>query len=182
MNKLSPLILVLITTAFILSGMAFTPAAGAELAEQTSTSPAPTWTPGPPAPTWTPGPPPLKTPIPSPARTDGAVIELNVRFPSSWPWAQIHWQELWTIVQWQDGFGDWHDVTGWQGTLDSISYQDGVYAGKKVWWAGRDQAVPGTFRWLVLQEEEGETLGTSQPFTARTYQLVSVAISMPHFR
>ena len=26
---------------------------------------------------------------------------------------------LWAVVQWQDAVGDWHDVEGWRGALDS---------------------------------------------------------------
>ena len=32
----------------------------------------------------------------------------------------------WTIVQWQDSAGGWHDIEGWQGTLDESD--------QKMWW------------------------------------------------
>lgn len=170
MNRWSPLFLVVMAVTFMTLGLAFSPATGSASSEIGPTSPAPTWTPGPP---------PLKTPLPSPAGLDGAVIELNVLFPASWPWREIGWQDLWTIVQWQDAFGNWHDVTGWQGGLDSISQQDGEYVGSKMWWAGREQAVPGVFRWLVLQDKDGARLGASESFTANTTNRVRVELSSP---
>jgi hypothetical protein len=55
----------------------------------------------------------------------GCFIKLHVQFPPAWPWAQVHWQELWTSVQWQDAGGEWHAVEGWQGTLDGVRLGDG---------------------------------------------------------
>lgn len=49
--------------------------------------------------------------------------------------------EIWTIVQWQDAQNAWHDVSGWQGTLDADN--------QKTWWVGEEHLGAGPFRWMV---------------------------------
>jgi hypothetical protein len=71
------------------------------------------------------------------------------------------WQELWTVVQWQDPYTEvWHDVEGWQGTLDGVT--DGL--GKKTWWVASRDLDTGPFRWRVYRSEGGTLLATSEPF------------------
>ncbi len=94
-----------------------------------------------------PSPTPTPTPAPAPSFPLGAFIELRVSPP------QIG---LWTVVQWQDRLGDWHAVEGWQGTLE-----DG---GVKQWWVAPEDFGTGPFRWLVLDQPEGEPLATSEAF------------------
>ena len=98
-------------------------AAGATPAQQAAT-------PTPPPPTWTPGPAPVKTPQGAPlpaAGWGGGAIELQVRFgPAMLKYAP----EAWTVVQWQDAWGDWHDVEGWRGALDEVVSAEG----RKIWW------------------------------------------------
>jgi hypothetical protein len=99
--------------------------------------------------------PPRETPIPSQPSDDddrddepiGAHIVLHV--PSA-P------AGVWTIVQWQDTAGGWHDIDGWQGTLDE--------GDQKMWWLAPDLFGKGPFRWLVYQGERGKLLATSDPF------------------
>jgi hypothetical protein len=63
----------------------------------------------------------------------------------------------WTIVQWQDTAGGWHDIDGWQGTLDE--------GNQKMWWLGPGLLGKGPFRWLVYQSTKGDKLlATSDPF------------------
>jgi len=57
---------------------------------------------------------------------------------------------VWTIVQWQDSAGGWHDIDGWQGTLDE--------GDQKMWWLASDLFGKGPFRWLVYQSTRGEKL------------------------
>jgi hypothetical protein len=65
--------------------------------------------------------------------------------------------KAWTIVQWQDSAGGWHDIDGWQGTLDE--------GGKKMWWLASDLFGKGPFRWLVYQTSRGDKLlATSDSF------------------
>ncbi len=71
------------------------------------------------------------------------------------------WRALWTVVQWQDGLGRWHDVTGWRGHLDTY---DGATATKR-WWVLEDDFGAGPFRWLVLGEPDGEVLAATDPFS-----------------
>ena len=70
------------------------------------------------------------------------------------------WQSLWTVVQWQDHRGAWHDVDGWQGTLDQVV--DGE--GKKTWWLSKGLLNKGPFRWVVQRTQGGTWLATSERF------------------
>ncbi|MFQ5400207.1 MAG: hypothetical protein ACE5E7_11495 [Anaerolineae bacterium] len=84
-------------------------------------------------------------PAPEPAAPAGGTIELTVA-----PGSLVEW----TVVQWQDGLGGWHDVDGWQGTLDDDTH--------KVWWVGAADLGKGPFRWLV--ELDDDVLAVSEPF------------------
>lgn len=106
--------------------------------------------------------PPRPTPeptVPSPKPPNGA-IELTVEA------APVG---LWTIVQWQDALGGWHDVEGWQGTLD-----DGVH---KTWWVDKADYGKGPFRWVVIY---GEATFTSDSFYLPAYggEVVRVQVSL----
>lgn len=134
-------------------------------------SPTPTRPSPPPlTPTVTPSPTQVFTPTPdaigpghahdrSRERELGA-IELWVDFDATWLMSGVHWRELWTIVQWQDGHGDWHDVEGWQGGLDSVTSE----VGKKTWWFAKDLFGQGPFRWLIYQGPGGSLLVESEAF------------------
>ena len=99
------------------------------------------------------------------SRPAGGFIELRAQFPPNWPWAAVHWQELWTTVQWQDAGGKWHAVEGWQGTLDGVRFGDGdAPIGEKTWWAAEDDLGTGPFRWAVYRATGGRLLATSEPF------------------
>ncbi|MEE8391582.1 MAG: hypothetical protein V3S14_12410 [Anaerolineae bacterium] len=114
-----------------------------------------TETPPPPTPTLTgTGTPPLVTPTPAPAKSQtpaGAFIELRLEPGRA---------DVWTVVQWQDAFGGWHDVTGWQGTLDEIADRKG----RKVWWVAEKDLRTGPFRWVVYQGQGGVFLAASASF------------------
>ncbi len=112
-------------------------------------------------------PPRPATPTPpyvTPPALVGALIELQAHFPAAWPWAEVHWQTLWTIVQWQDGRGEWHDVEGWQGTLNEVAVSDEGVVGRQVWWVAEADLGKGPFRWVVYAGRGGRPLGTSEPF------------------
>jgi hypothetical protein len=47
----------------------------------------------------------------------------------------------WSVVQWQDINGNWHDVEGWRGTLDSNGYIR--------WWVAAKDFGTGPFRWVI---------------------------------
>jgi hypothetical protein len=93
-------------------------------------------------PTATPTPPP-----PSAALPRGAYIALHVRPP------QIG---MWTVVQWQDSWGDWHDVQGWEGVLETGS--------QKAWWVAQGDLGTGPFRWNLYQDQNADLLASSEPF------------------
>jgi len=77
----------------------------------------------------------------------GAHIELQVQSAPS---------GVWTMVQWQNSAGIWHDVKGWRGTLDE--------AGKRVWWVAWTDFGKGPFRWAVYQSPDGDLLAESESF------------------
>ena len=68
--------------------------------------------------------------------------------------------EMWTLVQWQNEWDNWYDVTGWQGTFDEITY--GV--GTKTWWVAREGFGTGPFRWVVHESAGGAVVATSESF------------------
>ncbi|MCA9917898.1 MAG: hypothetical protein KC445_08105 [Anaerolineales bacterium] len=76
---------------------------------------------------------PTPTAVPAPP-LPGAQIRLQLAGEMS--------ANNWTIVQWQDAAGSWHDVSGWQGELEAD--------GSKTWWVGQELLGSGPFRWLVL--------------------------------
>jgi hypothetical protein len=115
------------------------------------------------------------TPRPKPAPAPiGATIALHLRFDPLWPQAGIPWQDLWTVVQWQDRGGNWHDVAGWQGTPDGIV--DGE--GRKTWWLSRKLCGQGPFRWVTYAARGGDPLATSEPFYLPTAPGQSVRIEV----
>lgn len=142
----------------------------------------------PPRPTPSPTPIPTTTPGPTAGTTtlatNGGIIQLWVSFAPSlhsdmtnWQaqhrtvksrlqenphlrWDAAHWQTLWTLVQWQDHQGNWHDVEGWQGLLDELMNAQGY----KSWWVAPGDLGRGPFRWAIYKSEGGTLLHTSEPF------------------
>ncbi len=64
----------------------------------------------------------------------------------------------WTVVQWQDGLGGWHDVDGWRGDLD-----DGN-GDQKLWAVLARNFGQGPFRWVVYVKRDGKEWGVSVSF------------------
>jgi hypothetical protein len=118
------------------------------------------------APLATPVLPPRPTPRSTPATEmppPGAYIELQVLSAPA---------GLWTKVQWQDSWGGWHDVEGWQGTLDTVD--------QKVWWVAPKDFGTGPYRWAIYAGRSGPSLGASDPFYLpdATEQRVRVRVSV----
>lgn len=112
----------------------------------------------------------------------GGLIELHVQFPKAWP--EAHWQELWTVVEWQDDRGTWRTVEGWQGSLDDASITDGdLVQGKKIWWVAVDDLGKGPFRWAIYRDTESRLLGRSEVFylpdSTNAIEHVEVALRLP---
>ena len=113
-----------------------------------------------------------------PAPPTGGLVNLRVQFPE---WLSYQWQELWTVVQWQDEWGTWHDVEGWQGTLDHVTTsENGEIVGKGTWWVAKDGLGTGPFRWQVYRSEGGRVLVTSDEFDlpGATGQAVTVEVAL----
>lgn len=94
--------------------------------------------------------PPRPTPEPVKSKQPGAYIELQLSG------ATVGSEGVWTIVQWVDEFGEWHDVSGWQGTVE--------LDGSQTWWVAPDDLGKGPFRWQVYASENGDLLATSDEF------------------
>lgn len=77
----------------------------------------------------------------------------------------------WTIVQWQDKQGDWHDVEGWQGHVRN---------GWIRWRVAPKDWGTGPFRWLVYDQPDGTLLAATTSFTLPrgTYGLLEL-VPMP---
>jgi hypothetical protein len=108
--------------------------------------------------------PPRPTPEPPVAPSSGGgFIELHV-IGSSMPVGP------WTVVQWQDGSGNWHTVEGWQGT---------AYEGNRVlWWVSHADLGKGPFRWVVYRSPGGVWLGNSQSFNLPGYDGATVKVEV----
>lgn len=115
---------------------------------------APTATALPPRPT------PTAVPTPAAPKPTGGIIELQV--------TGVQDADLWTLIQWQDADGRWHDVDGWQGALD-----DGH---SKTWWVGAEELGTGPFRWVVQQDDA--ISGVSAPFDLPAWPLESVIVTV----
>lgn len=100
----------------------------------------------PPRPTAAPSPTPTADATGDDSPRAGATIELQAPTAPS---------TAWTVVQWQDLQGDWHDVGGWQGTLN-----DGV----RRWWVAPADFRKGPFRWVIYRSPDGERLSVSERF------------------
>jgi hypothetical protein len=139
----------LVTAALFLGVLSDTPSASA------APPPRPTLTPTPLAAT-------------SPGNPIGSYIELRL------PTDNIN---LWTVVQWQDSQGGWHDVENWRGILDDINQ----HQGEKVWWVYLRDYGKGLFRWQVSQNPGGKVLVTSHTFNlpGSANQHVIVEVTLP---
>jgi hypothetical protein len=74
----------------------------------------------------------------------------------------------WSVVQWQDSAGNWHDVEGWRGLLEG---------GYQRWTVEAKDFNTGLFRWQVRQGgPDGPVLNISEPFDlpAGAYEVVAV--------
>lgn len=63
--------------------------------------------------------------------------------------------KAWTVMQWQDGLGGWHDVDGWRGDLDD---------GQKMWAVLEANFGQGPFRWVIYEKRDGKVWKTSESF------------------
>lgn len=92
----------------------------------------------------------------------GAYIELQT---------QIAPAGAWSVVQWQDSAGGWHDVEGWRGPL----------ADNRRWWVAAKDFKTGPFRWAVTQGQAGSPLGVSAPFNlpSGANEVVQVVLLKP---
>ncbi|MCB0214368.1 MAG: hypothetical protein KDJ52_33825 [Anaerolineae bacterium] len=76
----------------------------------------------------------------------------------------------WGVVQWLGADGNWHDVEGWQGPVQTSNR----------WWVAAKDFNTGPFRWAVFDGPGGELLGTSESFTLPQFpnETLSVSVSL----
>jgi hypothetical protein len=93
----------------------------------------------------------------------GAFIELQ---------AEPLQPDLWTRIQWQDAFGNWHDIEGWQGSFNPDQ--------RVLWYVGAEQLGDGPFRWLVYESQGGDLLAVSDSFhlPSRGGEVLHVEVSL----
>ena len=109
--------------------------------------------------------PPRPTAVPTPnppKRIEGGFIELQATGEVA--------ADLWTVVQWQDDDGNWHDVTGWQGGLDEQNI--------KLWWVAEEHLGDGPFRWLITLDAEMLAVSESFFLPAHHGQKINVPIAI----
>jgi len=105
---------------------------------------------------------PTPTAVPMPSSTpQGARIVLQTLQTQA---------EMWTVVQWQDINGDWHNVDGWRGSSVDGSVQ---------WWVAQKDFGTGPFRWAVYSSEEGELSAASETFHMPTDANQTLVITVP---
>jgi hypothetical protein len=116
--------------------------------------------------------PPRPTPEPATESGDaGAPLELHLRLS---PARLARWQTIWTVIQWQDAVGAWHDVEGWRGSLDQVVNGEG----QKIWWVYQRDLGTGPFRWLVYDRPGGKLLAKSSSFNLPGVSGQTVAITL----
>lgn len=115
-----------------------------------------------------PRPHPMPTPLPTTKITtsssvDGGFIRLTVNTPNP---------TLSAVVQWQDGAGNWHNVTGWRGELATVSTK---------WWVNPNDFGKGPFRWLVYKHSKNNMVAVSDEFylPASSQHIVDISITLP---
>ncbi len=133
--------------------------------QTTATSPSqPPPTPGPsePEPLATPVSQPSSSPAPAPRPGEGPPQGWWETVPAPPDGARIlllappHREGAWSVVQWQDGDGRWHDVEGWRGEIQG---------GRKRWWVHPSLYGKGPFRWQIYSRPGGSLVVQSPPFT-----------------
>jgi hypothetical protein len=107
-----------------------------------------------------PPPPPAEQPVA--AAPQGGFISLSMAAPSP---------DYWVTIEWYDGKGEWHTVSGWQGNFD--------HKGEVVWWVAPEDMGKGPFRWVVLSAEvNGRPLAISDEFHLPTHTLQTVKLAV----
>lgn len=59
-------------------------------------------------------------------------------------------QRAWTVVQWQDKFGQWHDIHSWQG---DAAWDEQNQEWIVEWWVARENFSEGPFRWTGYADQ-----------------------------
>lgn len=114
------------------------------------------------------------TPAPSPAQRHSAGAYVRLIVAPGTP-GEAAPAAIWTVVQWEDEAGAWHDVDGWCGHLDDAR------VGTKTWWVSAADYGRGPFRWVVLEDQDGPMQAASAPFDlpSGTGRVLDVGVMLP---
>lgn len=111
------------------------------------------------------------TPTPAPQKGGG---DGGSGFPPV-AWIELSLQGakpgLWSVVQWQDTAGGWHDVDGWGAAAGS---------GVLVWGVFPSEFGKGPFRWAIYEGPGGKLSKSSMSFNlpAKSGEVVRVSVSL----
>ena len=82
---------------------------------------------------------------------------------------------IWITVQWQDGFGGWHTVDGWQGMASSVDANGVLF---QQWDISPDLFDRGPFRWALYTFQGGSLIGVSPSFNMPALGQLNLYMSM----
>jgi hypothetical protein len=117
---------------------------------------------------------PMTTADELPPRPPTATPNPSTRIILSLEKGSHHSSDWWTVIQWQDDIGGWHDVAGWQGTFDANR--------QVVWWLGPEHFGTGPFRWVIYESaDRQQELAITKSFSLPESRFTSleVKVSLP---
>lgn len=84
----------------------------------------------------------------------------------------------WVGIQWIDSAGIWHDVPGWQGSLDLNANSTTPF---KQYTVFHNQLGAGPFHWVLYTQKDGSIIGVSPNFTLpqNAGQMLTTFVSSP---
>lgn len=120
--------------------------------------------------------PPRFTPVPGAPSSNGSDVSYITARINCGEGCEIDssWQPLYTVVQWQDNDGVWHDVQGWQSQLLVQEEKPAI----QTWAVAPSHFGRGPFRWLILDHEMHEVLGVSTNFFLPQMSHTSVSVEI----
>ena len=79
--------------------------------------------------------------------------------------------DYWTVVEWGDSQGGWHQVEGWQAPFDDQH--------QVAWGISSDDFGKGPFRWVIHERKGGAIVAASDPFDLPASAGEAVGIHIP---
>jgi len=79
--------------------------------------------------------------------------------------------DYWTVVEWGDSQGGWHQVEGWQALFDDQH--------QVAWGISSDDFGKGPYRWVIHESKGGAIVAASDPFSLPASAGEAVGIHIP---